>query len=383
MNILVVSSLYPNILEPALGIFVEQQVRELARLSPVRVIAPVVLRPGIHVPLEEVRHDIHIHHPRRVVIPKIGRCFYGDLYYRGIRSAARAIKTTFDFDVILGYFAYPDGYAAMRLAWEHRKPLCVASLGSDIKVYARGFLRRRLTVRTLNAAQKVIAVSDELACSMKSLGVDTSRIVTLLNGVDKDLFHRQDRSAARKSLGIPDDKPIILFVGNLKEVKGVLYLVEACVRLMRENPGKYRAILVGDGEFRRRVEAEIIRAKMQQYILLAGARKHSSIPQWINASNVVCLPSVSEGCPNIVLEALACGRPVVATRVGGIPELVTSDEYGFLVPPRDPQALADALRAALERQWDPDAVARRAQGCSWQDNARMLHEHLLTMTSRL
>jgi len=84
-----------------------------------------------------------------------------------------------------------------------------------------------------------------------------------------------------------------------------------------------------------------------------------------------------------VLETLACGRPVVATRVGGIPELITSDEFGYLVPPRDVTALAAALRAALEREWSPEAVALRAQGCSWQDNACLLHEQLKTLVATL
>jgi glycosyltransferase involved in cell wall biosynthesis len=379
VKILAISSLYPNALEPALGIFVEQQIVELAKLAEVRVVAPVVLKPLLNVGHTDVRKGIHVYHPRRVVIPKTGRSLYGELYYRGIRSCVNTLRQSFDFDVVLGYFAYPDGYAAMRVCREHNKPLCVAALGSDIKVYMNGCLRRMLTLKALKNAQKVVAVSADLAASMRSFGVDGKNIVTIPNGVDTGIFYHQDTATCRRQLGLPDDKQIILFVGNLKTVKGVLYLVEACALLEREHPGKYRTILVGDGELRRRVEAEIIRLRMQQHILLAGNRKHSSIPKWINASNVVCLPSLSEGCPNIIMEAFACGRPVVATNVGGIPELVTSEEYGYLVPPADAISLQNALHAALTRTWVPEQVARRSRGCSWQDNARLLHEHLQSL----
>lgn len=391
MNILVISSLYPNAAEPHKGIFVRQQVEALARIARVKVIAPlpwVPPLPGLgkryahaHLSGKETAGETEIFHPRYAVIPGIARSLYGRLYFFGIVKTASAMRKDFDFDVVLAYYAYPDGYGASLLASLHKKPLCIVALGSDIKVFTKGFLRRRLTARALRRAHAVVAVSHDLAERMADLGVSREKITPLINGVDTSLFYPRDMREARRQLDLPQDERIVLFVGNLEHVKGIMYLLEAAVALRETEKDSFLLALVGEGTARGEIESFIDKHGLQNHIKLFGRRTHREIPLWMNSCDIFCLPSISEGCPNVVLEALACARPVVASAVGGIPELIESDKNGCLVPAGDAPALTRALQHTLEKQWDSVFLNRGAARFTWKENARILYTILQGITT--
>ena len=197
----------------------------------------------------------------------------------------------------------------------------------------------------------------------------------MLNGVDADLFHPRDRASARADLGhAGDTRRWMLYVGRLEQAKGVLDLLEAFSLLARRR-NDIRLVLVGDGSARGAL-ARAAADDLGDRVLVAGPRPHDEVPRWMAACDALVLPSWAEGTPNVILEALACGRRVVATRVGGAPDLVTGPELGELVPPRQPALLAEALGRAADNPYSPDDVARIGARGSWGESARLLEASL-------
>ncbi len=164
-----------------------------------------------------------------------------------------------------------------------------------------------------------------------------------------------------------------MFVGNLMPVKGVTYLLEAMKILLDKRKGLSLTV-VGDGTDRPMLEAKAAELGIRDFVNFVGARKHSDIPLWLNASDILCLPSLKEGCPNVVLEAMACGKPVVASRVGGVPEIIKSEDFGILVEPQNPGALAEALSLALDKAWKGSVIREEALKSTWPESAQKLRE---------
>ncbi len=207
-----------------------------------------------------------------------------------------------------------------------------------------------------------------------ALGVDPARVTVVQNGVDPALFFPRDQRAARAKLGL-GRAPAVLYVGRLDPDKGVLDLVRAFQHPTLRNAELW---LVGSGPATD--DCQRLAGELGVRLVLLGERPHREIPEYLAASDVLALPSVAEGSPNVVSEALASGRRVVASNVGGIPDLVTSDVLGELVPPRDPAALGRALGVAVSWPHDPEYVARVAAIPSWQESARHLYQVLLEVT---
>jgi glycosyltransferase involved in cell wall biosynthesis len=192
------------------------------------------------------------------------------------------------------------------------------------------------------------------------------------NGVEGDRFFPREQAEARRKLDLPTGRRIICFVGRLSREKAVDTLIEAMARFQAD-PEPPLLVIVGNGPAEGALRARAHALGLEPLVRFVGERHHSEVPDWISACDVFCLPSLREGCPNVVLEALASGRPVVASNVGGIPELVSEAE-GRLVPPQDPQALAQALRVVLERSWDPQALRASVRFLSWDHYGRTLFE---------
>ena len=378
---MVISSEFPNNQQTTKGIFIKQQIVELAKLCSLKVIAPVPWS----VPLEKFKKsyifsrvkkketcdDIEVFHPRYFITPKLGRVFYGLFYFLGIYKTAKAIACNFDYDLILAYFAYPDGFAAALLAKAFRRPLVVKVMGSDINLYTRSFLRRCLTVYTLKQARQVIAVTEDIKKKMIALGVGADKIAVVYNGVDSHRFRPMDTLECRKELGLPEDKTILLFIGAFRKIKGVDYLVDAYSKLNENNlAGDLLLILIGDGELKNKIKDKVDRFGLRSKVRLAGIRPHQEIPRWINACDILCLSSEDEGCPNVILEALACGKPVVAAKVGGIPEIVNSADCGNLFRPHSIEELTLAIQAAVKKKWDPEIIKARITYLTWEKTAK-------------
>lgn len=383
MRVLAVTNLFPNAQRPLLSPFNLQQFAALGRLCDLEVLATIPWFPGarllgkwtvtgqLHaVPAAEEIAGLPVKHPRTLYIPRAPAL--SPLLFAGSLLPA-VVPYRGKVDVVLGAWAYPDGCAAVALARLLGVPAVIKLHGSDINVLGEQRAPRAYMRALLPRAARIVAVSRALGRRVAALGVDPARIEVVYNGVDRDLFHPRDRAAARAALGLPATGRMILYVGNVLETKGVLDLAVAFEKLSARQPDT-SLVIVGGGAAMGKCEevARRIGPRMQ----LAGGRPLAEIGTWMAACDVLTLPSWNEGTPNVILEALACGRRVVATNVGGIPDLIDSDLIGEMVPPRAPDALADALGRAAARDYDPAAVAAAGARGDWPASAARLHQVL-------
>ncbi len=378
---LVVTKLFPNALEPAFSPFNRHQFAALGRLCHVEVLALLPWFPGVgllsgisragrttRVPASELIDGLPVSHPRVLYIPRVGHALAGPLYAASLLPRVLARRDR--FDVILGSFAYPDGFAAVVLGRAARVPTVIKVHGTDINVLA-GLRAIRPNLRwALSHAAAVVATSKPLAQAAVAAGALPSRTTVIMNGLDTGAFRPRDRDECRRDLGFPDDKKWILYVGNLKRPKGILDLLEA-LTVLASARSDLRLMVVGDGEQERECKALVRERRLP--VEFIGPRPHDQVPQWMGACDVLALPSWAEGTPNVVLEAIASDRRVVASNVGGIPDIVTCADIGELVAPRDPPGLAAALARALDAPYVAGRVSSCAAFGSWDDSASKLH----------
>jgi len=378
MRVLAITKIFPNSLEPLSSPFNRQQFAALREMCDLTVLEAIPYVPGAawtgvparaaklaKLPRRETVLGIETHYMRQLYVPKVGIPIAVPLYLASLapfRDLARA------HDVILGTWAYPDGCAAVLLARAFGKPSVVKVHGSDVNVVAKMPSARAVLRRVLPRAGAVVTVSRALGDELERVGVPRPSLRFVANGVDTAIFHPRDKAAARAKLGVPRDRPLIAFVGRLEPQKGLEELLAAFADVRRARPDAMLA-LVGDGAMKDRVAR--LRGEWGDALHAPGARPLHEVAEWVGACDVFTLPSWNEGTPNVVLEALASGRPAVGTRVGGIPDVLAHPDSGLLVPARDPAALAEALIAALSRPWDPAAVAACGPS-SWNESARRL-----------
>ncbi len=371
IKVLIVTNLFPNNREPNRGIFVKQEVLELSKLCDLQVIAPVPWapftgKPNTHIVNTEEIEGITTYHPRRLVIPKVLRSLYAFLFFISIFPALKRIKKSFDFEVIYALWIYPDGVASVAFAKFFKVPVFLHALGCDINQYTKFFLRKAQITWGLRNADGIFSVSNALKNKMLQLGIPSEKIDVIPNGIDAEKFRPMDQGHCRKTLHIPPDLKCILFIGSLETVKGAEYLIEAFHQVQKKYPDPVHLFIIGKGVLENTMKKKISAYGLESRVTLVGAVKHDRIPLWLNASDIFCLPSIREGMPNVILEALSCGKPVVASRVGGIPELITKTDYGILFPPNDTHALAASLVSALEKNWDSGIIYRHFSTRSWK-----------------
>jgi glycosyltransferase involved in cell wall biosynthesis len=381
MNVLTFTSLFPNNVWPHHGVFVKERVVHIARLEGcnVKVVAPVPYYPPVNLgrrsrftqvaPTEDIE-GLEVHHPRYVMVPKVTMTSYGVTMFLSVLRTVRRVQRRFDFDVIDAHFVYPDGMAAVLLGRLLGKPVVVSARGSDINAYAERPLIRRLLRYTLHRADGVVAVSRALARRIVALGIPDADVRVVPNGVDHQKFYPVDREDARRRLGLPDSR-IVLSVGGLVELKGFDLLIRALKLLHDRRQRDVSLVIAGDGPQRQALETMARQAGLGARVRFLGAVPHEQLYLCYGAADVFCLASSREGWPNVVLEALACGIPVVVSSVGGIPEIVRDERVGWLCR-RDPHEMAAAIERALSARWNTDAIVAHARAHSWEGAARAM-----------
>ena len=387
MRALLFTNLFPSIHEPTRALFNLRRFQALSEFCAVRVVAPVSFRSRLAVPRELVRPrpmtvgGLTVTYPTNWTLPRILPQLHGAEMYRSVRSHIHALKREFSFDAILAVFAYPDVAAAARVAAECRVPFVAMVVGSDINELAQRPLLRPAIGSALLEANSVIAVSRSLRDRVIELGIPSERVILQYNGVDGDLFCIRDKTAARSQLGLEQTGRMICFVGNLVHEKGPDVLIAAMQRLRESTAVLPNVAIIGDGPLRRGLAAVVSSSELANHVRFLGRQSPQDVAMWLSASDMLCLPSRREGCPNVLLEALASGRPVVASGVGGVPELM-SERSGFVVLPDDPSALADAIAAAFQRHWDQDELRAAVPALSWIQVGRTLHDALRAAVER-
>jgi glycosyltransferase involved in cell wall biosynthesis len=356
MRILCVTSLFPSRLQPNRGLFNWRHFARLKERAEVRVISPIAWttawrarRSGSRVASggrPEEWNGVAVEYPRYYYPPGAWRGAHGSFLKMSIARSFRRAVAEFQPDIVYACYAYPDGWAAWRLAREADLPVAVKVHGSDLLLLPPGSGRRRRTVEMLLDINALCAVSNDLKNCAVRLGISEARAHVIYSGTDRELFCPGDRRAARRALGLDSEGLRLLFVGNLVPVKAIPNLVEACAKLYASGL-QFEADLIGDGHLRATLERQIAGLGLAGRMHLRGSKQQTEMPQWYRAADLVVLPSLSEGVPNVLIEAVACGTPFVATNVGGIPEIAHLSP-GALVPAGDPGALARAIDAALQ-----------------------------------
>jgi glycosyltransferase involved in cell wall biosynthesis len=246
-----------------------------------------------------------------------------------------AYKVLFsDYDIIHAHFVPHSALVPAILNSVRKKPLIVTFHGTDARIYPfKSRFHRMLTLYVVSRSDRVVAVSEEMKTVLVRLGLRDEKIVVIGTGVDTCAFHPIDKDDARRVLGLPADKKIVLYVGRLQRMKGVEDVYESARRMPDT-----QFIIVGGGDAKTNLDN----------CLFAGEVSHDRMHLWMSASDLLVLPSRSEGLPCVVMEALSCGIPAVVTAVGGNPELVADGDSGFLVTVGDVDALVGRIREILE-----------------------------------
>jgi glycosyltransferase involved in cell wall biosynthesis len=365
----VVTNLFPSRAEPGRATFNKQQITALKRKAQIVVVAPVPMfgYSTADVPLRERVADIEVAHPRYLVIPKTMRWTYGLTFFLGIHDTLVKLSKSFQPDVIFATWAYPDAMGSALSAWLLKKPLAIKVHGSDINTASEYFLRRTMIRWACRRARCVIAVTEALKETLVKMGVDRGKVHVLPNGIDTDVFVPLDQAECRTRLGWNADEKVILYVGNFKPVKGVDILVKA----MSDVAGGARLVMVGDGELQGQLQRMAKAGGLEDRVTFVPRQDHTALPVFFSAADVFCLPSRNEGCPNVLLEAAACGVPSVAARVGGVPDII-HDGIGLMAEPENPRDLAEKLNTALESPWDRLHIASSVMDRGWKANGEAL-----------
>ena len=379
LNILTLSTLFPNAAKPNFGIFVERQTAGLAAREgvDVTVINPVGVPPWplnrsaqygalAKLPLDENWRGLDVHRPRFTLIPKFGGPHNPALIARAVLPLAKRLHADNPFDLIDAEFFYPDGPAAMRLSDALGIPFTVKARGADIHFWGS---MKGCDAQILAASKRaagLLAVSAALKADMVRLGMDASKIMVHYTGLDQARFMPRDRAAERAKLGVTG--PLILCVGALIPRKNQALLIEALAQL----PGA-TLMLAGAGESESEYRMLAAEFKVTDRVRFMGSVAHDALPALFAAADVMALVSESEGLANAWVEALACGTPVVASNVGGAPELIRSPDAGRIVA-REVGAIAAAITELIQNPIPPERVAAQVAHFSWAKNAATLQE---------
>jgi teichuronic acid biosynthesis glycosyltransferase TuaC len=393
MKVLILTNAFPNSAEKTRGIFTYQIVQALREKCHVRVIAPLPWVPGAlarflgsnhpysRVPFEEKIEGISVYHPRYLVIPKFFGFMHAFFMFFPLLRLINSLENQESIDIMNVHWLFPDGVSAAWIANKLHKPIILTGLGCDINLYPTMAFRRRQIISALEKADHITTVCNSLKDVVYSLGIKKEKVTVIPNGVDLFLFTIMDKLSIREKLRISPKRSIILTVGSLDEVKGTRFLIEAISLMKQSRRQPPLLVSIGDGPLKPSLFSLAKGLEVAEHVRFLGERPHKEIPLWMNAADVFCLPSIREGHPNVVIEALSCGTPVIAANVGAIPEIITN-KNGHIWEHYNVNDLANYLKCALKQIWDREEIRRSVAGFSWDDCADKYHAIYSNLISR-
>jgi glycosyltransferase involved in cell wall biosynthesis len=394
-RLVVFTTLFPHAGQPGAGLFIRERMFRVAKVLPLTVVAPVpwfplqgLLRrwkPGFRpvAPKLEIQDGIEVRHPRFFSVPGAFKWLDGLFMALSCLPTMLRLKRSFAFNVIDAHFAYPDGYAATLLGRWLRVAVTITLRGTEVPL-ARDPRRRRRLVLALERARRVFSVSDSLRRHVVSLGVPREKIVVIGNGIDTAVFHRVERRAARDTLHLPVDAPVLISVGALVERKGFHRVMECLPALRQRFPG-LRYLVVGgaspEGDWSTVLRGRVAELGLQDCVTFLGALPAKELKVPLSAADIFVLATRNEGWANVFLEAMACGLPVVTTAVGGNAEVVAHPGLGILVPFGEPDELGRAVGQALGHDWDRDSIVAHARVNDWDKRVAVLVDEFVAIVA--
>ncbi len=390
LRVLVITTMFPNPALPNFGIFVARRLRAASTLADLVIMSPVPWFP-FGTRLERYRHrglipeqaeilGLSVRYPRYLSIPKYMKPLDGLFLAVSIWWASRGLK----YDLIDAQLAFPEGWAARLLAMIRRVPYCITVRGHDVNHLPEFPVRGRQVKYALRGAARVMSVAEALRQCVLSLGCPEERTETIPNGVDMEIFRPIPRGVACAQLKLDPGRRHLVSVGHLVERKGHHILIEALGLLKGRHRPVPRLAIVGaageEGNYSSVLRELIGKHGLEGEVILAGEQSPEMLPYWYSAADALCLASSKEGWANVLLEALACGTPVIGTRVWGTPEVICDDSLGILVE-RDAESFALAFERLGAMSFREDDLVRHASKYTWEQaglrlaaNYRLAHD---------
>jgi len=373
------------------GIFIQEQISKLNHaFEEIIIISPIAYYPNFllkfswfkeyigynQLPKNYSINNVKVYFPRYFSIPHLIDKFVRIRKYLFTSSIKKAIKSqNITFDLIHSHFISPAGFAGAKIKEYYDVPLVITGHGGDVYIELSEKNKNRDTkvIKSLSIADKIITTSKINYKILKELpGIIEENLIIIKNGYDEKKFFPMNKNMLQTELGIPDNKFIVLSIGNLVKIKGHKYLIEAINELVKENLEVY-CIIIGKGD------PDILRKQisslgLENHIRIINGIPHKKVPKWLNACDLFVLPSLNEGSPTVIPEAWGCGKPVIASSVGGIPDLFQDVNVGILIPPASSKKLSYAIKEGINTQWDSKEILNHSRQFTWNRIAEQLLE---------
>jgi glycosyltransferase involved in cell wall biosynthesis len=375
-NLLIITSAFPygNNYK---GIFIKEQLKHIQYgFNKVYVVSPLSYFPKIllhsnhfkkysgysECPINYHFGKVDVFFPRYIPLPVNIDTFMRVRNRIGMLAAKRVLeKKSISFDIIHAHFILPSGYIGAKVKEKFHKPLIITAHGGD--VYEAPFKNEKwleITKDALSNSDRIITTSlRNRDILIGKLEVNKKKITVIRNGFDEDLFFPIDKKLARNRLSLPHNKKILLSIGNFTEIKGHKYLIQSMKNVIQVHKDVL-CVIIGHGD-RSKLDELIFSLGLSKIVKIINGVPHESIPLWINACDLFILPSLDEGSPTIIPEVWGCGKPVIATSVGGVPELFESNDVGFMVKEKNSEDISNSINLALNREWNTKAIAEYAK----------------------
>ncbi|WP_297529675.1 glycosyltransferase [Thiohalobacter sp.] len=384
-RLVVFSSLFPSPAQPSAGVFVRERMFRVGRVLPVTVVSPqpwfplqsliraFVPRYRPPAPGFEIMDGVEVYRPRFLALPGVLRRLDGLSMALSSLRCVRRLKQTGRADLIDAHFSFPDGRAATLIGRWLGLPVTITLRGTEVPHLRT--TRRPQLLAAWRDARHLFSVSESLRRVAIERGVPAEKIEVVGNGVDVERFHPVPRHQAREALGLPDDAEVLVTVGGLVERKGFHRVIEVLPRLLKNHTRLHYLIVGGataEGDWRDRLQAQVRDLGIEQRVHFLGALPPDQLKNPLSAADLFVLSTRNEGWANVLLEAMACGLPVITTDVGGNAEVVCRPELGRIVPFGDADALARVLDEALAQRWDRAAIRAHACANGWDERVKRL-----------
>ncbi len=395
-SVVVFSTLFPSAAQPHAGVFIKERMFRVAQRLPLTVVAPVawfpfqsvlqLWRPHFRPPAarHEMQQGIEVLRPRFLSVPGLFKRLDGLFLALGSLPTLLRLQRAGKLAVLDAHFAYPDGYAATLIGRWLGVPVAITLRGTEAR-HVRTPGLSALLKKALTHADVIFSVAAALKRIAVSVGIAEDKVLVVGNGVDTATFRPIPRAEARAALGLPQDCRVLATVGGLVERKGFHRVID-CLPALRETMPNLHYLVVGgpsgEGDWTDKLKAQVRRLGLESCVHFLGTMPAAELPVPLSAADVFVLSTRNEGWANVLLEAMACGLPVVTTDVGGNAEVVARGDLGTVVPFGDESALLEAIRDALGRTWDRDALMSYARANSWERRVETLVGELRRLGSR-